>query len=142
MIGIHRVTLQRWIKRFRINPEQAIPMGNLREQKLYRWSQRDVQKLRRFKYRQYRKGRGRKPAAKRKLRLTFWRARKRWESQVAVVQGIIACLEDLMAELGITPKRHFRESTGGNHLENAWRAFSSAKDELRKALWQLPQFYR
>jgi len=110
-------------------------MGNLREQKLYRWSKQDVGVLRKLKKRHYRKGRGRKPAAERMQHLKskeLRRARNRSESPIAILEGIIDRLEALVAGLGMTPTLPFIETTEPNPLENAWRALRSALDELRK----------
>ena len=120
-------------------------MGVLREQKLYRWSLQDVGAVRQLKDWQYGKGRGRKPAAEKEQRLKskeLRRARNRLESHVALLEKAIGRLVDLGAGLGISPALPFMESTGPNHLENAWRALCSAQDELRKArsaCWPAPR---
>lgn len=136
LVGIHRVTLQHWIKRSGIIPKEAIPMGALREQKLYRWSQKNVEDLKRWKAWQYGEGRGRKPTAEREQRLKskeLRRARNRLESHMALLERIIGSLVDLGAGLGISPALPFMEPPGPNHLENAWSGLCSAQDELRKA---------
>lgn len=134
LVGIHRVTLQRWIKRVGIKPSQAIPMGVLREQKLYRWSQQDVEVVKHLKASQYGTGRGRKPAAGREQRAKskeLRRAATRLQSHAAIIEKAIGRLVDLGAGLGISPALPFLEVPGPNHLENAWRALCSAQDELR-----------
>jgi len=62
MAGVHWVTLRRWLASGKIRPSQAVPYDG---RTLWRWSAADVEKLRRYKQENYRKGRGRKPKPKR-----------------------------------------------------------------------------
>ena len=62
IIGIHWVTLRRWLAAGRIRPSRAIPLNGTT---LWRWTDRDVERVRKFKQENYRKGRGRKPKHKR-----------------------------------------------------------------------------
>ena len=58
LVGIHRATLERWLSSGRLHPPQPIKIGG----RVFRyWTQRDVDRVRRFKVKFYRKGRGRKP---------------------------------------------------------------------------------
>ena len=62
-VGLHPVTLQRWIATRKI----TAPKPTLRGAVGYRlWTARDVERLRKEKAARYRKGRGRKPKKKRK----------------------------------------------------------------------------
>jgi MerR HTH family regulatory protein len=62
-VGIHPVTLRRWLAAKKIRPSIAIPTDG---QTLYRWTRADVKRLRRFKEAHYGKGRGpRKKSANR-----------------------------------------------------------------------------
>lgn len=61
MAGIHWVTLHRWLADGKVRPSIAIPLDG---RTLWRWSQRDIEKLIRYKAAHYRKGRGRKPSKK------------------------------------------------------------------------------
>ena len=62
LVGIHRLTLQEWLSAGKVRPSHAIPMKGGRT--LWRWTQADVRKVRKFKATNYRKGRGRKKKAK------------------------------------------------------------------------------
>ncbi len=55
--GISWVTLRRWLAAGKIRPSQAVPYDG---RTLWRWSDRDLERLRRYKAAHYRKGRGRK----------------------------------------------------------------------------------
>jgi len=60
-VGIHRATLERWLSSGRLRPPQPIHIGA----RVFRyWTQRDVERVRKFKEKFYRKGRGRKPKPK------------------------------------------------------------------------------
>ncbi len=61
--GIHWVTLHRWLAASKVRPSQAIRMNGVT---LWRWTDADVEKVRRYKEKFYRKGRGRKPKGKAK----------------------------------------------------------------------------
>jgi predicted site-specific integrase-resolvase len=62
VIGIHWVTLRRWLANRRIRPSQGIRLNG---STLWRWTDRDVERVRKYKEANYRKGRGRKPKPKR-----------------------------------------------------------------------------
>jgi predicted site-specific integrase-resolvase len=59
--GIHWVTLHRWLAKGHVRASQHIQMNGT---KLWRWTDADVEKVRKFKQQNYRKGRGRKPKPK------------------------------------------------------------------------------
>jgi hypothetical protein len=61
-VGIHWVTLHRWLAAKKVRPTIAVPMGGGRT--LWRWTEKDLAKLEKLKKATYRKGRGRKPKAK------------------------------------------------------------------------------
>jgi len=62
MAGISWITLRRWLAAGGIRPSQAVPYDG---RTLWRWADRDVDRLRKYKQENYRKGRGRKPKPKR-----------------------------------------------------------------------------
>jgi predicted site-specific integrase-resolvase len=62
LVGIHWVTLHRWLASKKVRPSQATPMNG---STLWRWTDADVEKLKNYKRKNYRKGRGRKPKPKR-----------------------------------------------------------------------------
>ncbi len=57
LAGVHWVTLHRWITAGKVRPPQAIPMNG---GKLWRWTDRAVERVRKYKAANYWKGRGRK----------------------------------------------------------------------------------
>ena len=59
-VGISRVTLERWLLTGKVRPSQTIRFNG---EKHWRWTLSDVEKVRNFKAKHYRKGRGRKKAA-------------------------------------------------------------------------------
>jgi excisionase family DNA binding protein len=60
-IGIHRVTLEEWLQKGKVKAPKKVRIGG----QTYRlWTDRDVERLRKYKERSYRKGRGRKSAVK------------------------------------------------------------------------------
>ena len=61
MVGIHWVTLRRWLAAGKVRPSHAIPLNG---STLWRWTQADVERLRKYKMTHYRKGRGRKKRLK------------------------------------------------------------------------------
>jgi hypothetical protein len=61
-VGIHWVTLHRWLAAKKGRPTIAVPMGGGRT--LWRWTEKDLAKLEKLKKATYRKGRGRKPKRK------------------------------------------------------------------------------
>lgn len=62
MIGVNRVTLQRWLIAGRVAEPRKVATGGV-EARI--WTDRDVERVRKFKQENYRKGRGRKPKPKR-----------------------------------------------------------------------------
>ena len=62
MAGISESTLERWLADGKIKPPKPIRLGR-REFRL--WTAADIGRVRKYKEKNYRKGRGRKPKAKR-----------------------------------------------------------------------------
>lgn len=62
MAGIGRMTLLRWLKSGRVPEPRRISDGGV-EARI--WTDRDLKRVRRHKAAHYRKGRGRKPKARR-----------------------------------------------------------------------------
>jgi excisionase family DNA binding protein len=62
MLGIGRMTLLRWLKDGKIPEPKRVADGGV-EARI--WTGRDVERVRKFKQENYRKGRGRKPKPKR-----------------------------------------------------------------------------
>jgi predicted DNA-binding transcriptional regulator AlpA len=59
--GIDRATLERWLASGKVARPKSLRIG----QKLFRdWTDADVERVRKFKRQNYRKGRGRKPRPK------------------------------------------------------------------------------
>ena len=57
LIGVHRVTLEEWLRLRKVKPPTTVPIG----EKTYRlWTDSDIERLRKYKGESYRKGRGRK----------------------------------------------------------------------------------
>ena len=63
-VGIHWVTLHRWLAAKKVRPTIAVPMDGGRT--LWRWTEKDMAKLEKLKKATYRKGRGRKPQRKKR----------------------------------------------------------------------------
>ncbi len=62
-VGIHRVTLEKWIRAGKVKPSKRVQVGG----KAFRiWTARDVERVRKWKAAHYRKGRGRKKKADRR----------------------------------------------------------------------------
>jgi len=61
-IGVHRITLERWLAGGNVRRPRTIRIGR---SEFRNWTSQDVERLRRFKQENYRKGRGRKPKSKR-----------------------------------------------------------------------------
>jgi hypothetical protein len=61
-VGVHYITLHRWIAGKKVRASQSIRMNG---HVLWRWTESDVEKVRKFKASNYRKGRGRKAKPKR-----------------------------------------------------------------------------
>jgi hypothetical protein len=57
-IGVHKITLIRWLLDGKVQEPRRI---NQAGQELRIWTHRDVERVRRYKQENYRKGRGRKP---------------------------------------------------------------------------------
>ena len=60
--GIHFITLQRWVAENKVSPSQRIKQDGFT---LWRWTDSDLERVRKYKQENYRKGRGRKPKSKR-----------------------------------------------------------------------------
>jgi predicted site-specific integrase-resolvase len=63
-VGIHWVTLHRWLASKKIRPTIAVPIDGGRT--LWRWTANDIAKLGKVKQETYRKGRGRKSKGRKK----------------------------------------------------------------------------
>jgi len=61
-LGIHPITLHRWVLKGRINAPKKQRIGGV---VVRLWTDRDVERVRKYKQARYRKGRGRKPKRKR-----------------------------------------------------------------------------
>jgi predicted site-specific integrase-resolvase len=61
MVGIHWTTLHRWLRSGAVKPSIGVPLNG---RTLWRWTQQDVGRVRKYKAAHYRKGRGRKKAQK------------------------------------------------------------------------------
>jgi predicted site-specific integrase-resolvase len=64
LAGISWVTLRRWLAARKIRPSQAVPFGG---RTLWRFTDADVEELRKYKADHYGKGRGRKKGRKSKV---------------------------------------------------------------------------
>jgi len=62
IVGISWITLRRWLAAREVRPSVAVPYDG---RTLWRWTDADVEKLRKYKQENYRRGRGRKPKPKR-----------------------------------------------------------------------------
>jgi predicted site-specific integrase-resolvase len=60
--AIHYITLHRWVASGKVGPSQSIRMNG---HKIWRWTDSDVEKVRKYKQGHYRKGRGRKAKSRR-----------------------------------------------------------------------------
>jgi excisionase family DNA binding protein len=60
-VGIGRVTLERWLSDGKVRAPKTIRYGRIN---LRQWTDADVERVRKYKQGNYRKGRGRKPKAK------------------------------------------------------------------------------
>ena len=61
LVGIHPATIERWLSSGRLRLPQPIKIGG----RVFRsWTRRDVERVRKFKEKFYRKGRGRKQKQK------------------------------------------------------------------------------
>ena len=61
MIGVHKVTLKRWLLEGKMKEPRKVRVGNV-DARI--WIDRDVERVRKYKQENYRKGRGRKAKAK------------------------------------------------------------------------------
>jgi len=61
MVGIHWMTLHRWLASGVVRPSIGVPMNG---RTLWRWTDRDLERVRKYKQENYRKGRGRKSKSK------------------------------------------------------------------------------
>jgi len=61
-VGVNRVTLERWISNGKVKVPKLIQIG---KRAFRNWTDRDVEKVKKYKQENYRKGRGRKPKPKR-----------------------------------------------------------------------------
>ena len=61
-VGINRVTLERWLSGGKVEPPKKVRFG---KNEFRNWTVADVERVRKYKQQNYRKGRGRKPKAKR-----------------------------------------------------------------------------
>jgi excisionase family DNA binding protein len=61
-VGVNRVTLERWLSSGKLPAPKMIRYG---KNEFRDWTNRDVERVRKFKQKNYRKGRGRKPKLKR-----------------------------------------------------------------------------
>jgi hypothetical protein len=62
MLGVHKVTLQRWLLDGKVAEPRKVRIGMI-ESRI--WTDGDVERVRKYKQENYRKGRGRKPKPKR-----------------------------------------------------------------------------
>ncbi len=62
MVGVHKVTLQRWLLAGKLAEPRRISNGGV-DARI--WTDRDVERVRKYKQENYRKGRGRKPKPER-----------------------------------------------------------------------------
>jgi len=58
MLGVHKVTLQRWLLGGKISEPNRVRIGNI-ECRI--WTDSDLEHVHKYKQKNYRKGRGRKP---------------------------------------------------------------------------------
>ncbi len=61
MLGVHKVTLQRWLLDSKVREPRKVRIGSI-ESRI--WTDRDVERVRKYKQENYCKGRGRKPKRK------------------------------------------------------------------------------
>jgi len=60
LVGIHWMTLYRWLEQGKVRPSIVVPLNG---RSIRRWTDRDVERVKKFKAANYRKGRGRKKKA-------------------------------------------------------------------------------
>jgi hypothetical protein len=61
-VGIDRITLERWLSSGKVKAPKIVRFG---KSGFRAWTARDIERVRAFKRKNYRKGRGRKPKLKR-----------------------------------------------------------------------------
>lgn len=61
-VGVSKLTLTRWLKTGKIKEPRRVKQGGI---ELRLWTPRDVERVKKYKQENYRKGRGRKPKPKR-----------------------------------------------------------------------------
>ena len=61
-VGVSKLTLVRWLKAGKVKEPRRVKQGGI---ELRLWANRDVERVRKYKKANYRKGRGRKPKRKR-----------------------------------------------------------------------------
>jgi hypothetical protein len=61
MVGVNRVTLERWLANGKIRRPRTIRYGR---NEFRNWTASDIERVRKYKQENYRKGRGRKPKPK------------------------------------------------------------------------------
>ena len=61
-VGINRVTLERWLSDGKVAVPKKLRIGR---SEFRNWTDADVERIRKYKAANYRKGRGRKPKSKR-----------------------------------------------------------------------------
>jgi predicted site-specific integrase-resolvase len=57
LVGIHPITLHKWLHAGKVRPSHSLAMSG---RTLWRWTSKDVERVRKYKAAHYRKGRGRK----------------------------------------------------------------------------------
>ena len=61
-VGVNRVTLERWLSSGKISAPKTVRFGR---NEFRNWTAADIERVRKYKQDNYRKGRGRKPKPKR-----------------------------------------------------------------------------
>jgi len=61
-LGVHKITLIRWLLDGKVKEPRRVKQAG---QEIRIWTDRDVERVRKYKQENYRKGRGRKPKPKR-----------------------------------------------------------------------------
>ncbi len=61
LVGVHKATLEKWLSKQKVRAPRTVQVG-AKEYRL--WTERDVERVRQYKEKFYRKGRGRKKKAK------------------------------------------------------------------------------
>jgi excisionase family DNA binding protein len=65
LLGVGRDTIYRWMRANKIPSGKVIPVGVGASFQARQWTERDVERIRKYKQENYLKGRGRKPKPKR-----------------------------------------------------------------------------